>query len=457
MRLIWFGLLFFVGAAGPVIAADCIDPWRSNDPMSQLWAQRLPSTVFDRSPTSGAFGQALFGSFGGVDFAAVLESPCSQKVNLSGLNQQNYYAAVGSGAFLNLFLEFAREREARQLVNTDGVDKQIVEPRAAKSSFGWLPDAEKWRNRVAAEEPEIDQGKSACQLAIDELKAVACKDKSDTRCDIEKSYREVCLGTNDKATQGSCVAAVDAYLGQCFGGGTPPGDLGNAVSLCRVPNGGGDFEDYCSSSIAVTTIRGDYSPLLLTARHCLLSEMESTTPPVSFDLDQRCGFDGLSTRLSSYGQSSGDIAVIATSKDSVLFRGPDTVSALPIARPVLFARTYLGGFNSLAQSRNEVADKYNRNNQSPPKNLPSSFPIRSTLRWDASALCTIVKIEGDQITHTCQSASGTSGGALVQVDDNDDGTMPRLVGIHLGAPEKTSGAYNYGFALDPNTEINPRY
>ncbi len=458
MRLLWFGVLILLGAAEPAAAADCIDPWRSNGPLYQLIAPRLPSTVFNRNgPTSGAFGQSVFGSYGSVDFSAVLDSPCSRKVDLSVLTPDDYSSAVNSGLLLNLLLGFAVERDAKRLVDTDGFDKQIVEPRAAKSSFAGLPGAGDWNNRVAEENPEVDQGKSACQLAIDELKAVACRDEPDKRCDIETSYRRGCLDTRDKAIQGSCVVAVDNYLNLCFGRGVPPPGAESAVPLCRVTSDGRrNYEDYCSSSMAAVSINSYDRVFLLTAKHCLPSNVQTEKPPVSFDLVGGCSVNGLDNGLSHYGSDSADLALVEASRHSALFDGPRRVETPSIGRPVLFKRTYLGGFSSLAESRNEAAENYNRNNNPPPKNLPTSFPLRSTLRWDTSALCTIVKIDGDQLTHTCQSASGTSGGAIVQLDGSDNNGAPRLVGIHLGAPEKTSGAYNYGLALDPDTEIRPR-
>lgn len=113
-----------------------------------------------------------------------------------------------------------------------------------------------------------------------------------------------------------------------------------------------------------------------------------------------------------------------------------------------FAATAVGGFNSLAKARNLAVAGYNSNLDSPPPNLPSRFYGRGELIWDESALCTIVEADDRELKHTCQTASGGSGGPIVLT-----GESPRLVAVHRGAPEKTSGAFNFGTPLGRLDEL----
>lgn len=272
-----FGICFIVLSWGWSVdlapAQDgCITP---NDLSNLQFA--VPPGLIPRFFNAGmmAPSQGINVSQSDLNFSEVLSESCSRLISFSGLSPQEYRSAVDSGLVLNLLLGLARARDVAGLVSTEGPDRQIVEPRAALSEFGFSPGASDWRASVESEYAEVKDGKSLCQLAIDELKGVACGSTEDRSCNIEQSYRDRCVNTNDKAKQGACIVAADNYFAHCFGRWSPANEFvyRGLVPVCE------DATTYCSSSVASVSNR----LLVLTAHHC-------ASPSGGLELEEEGGF-----------------------------------------------------------------------------------------------------------------------------------------------------------------------
>ena len=314
-----------------------------------------------------------------------------------------------------------------------GNDQQIVSPVQAIGNFGVARGfaADAWVERVKmSEDARTANGALSCDAAISSLNLAICGDSSS--CQIEEKYREQCNQSNLSQDQFTlCLNAERNYIKACFGdvspawfdpnslttGGTDP-DSGLLCNATFFEFGGDDWGN------------GEFA--IATARHCLedaghhfdAMSLRWPRPSARFRLME-------ADRNLSPFEPTYDLAFLMGEGNGL----PDA-SELPTqgwlgsSRPELYAETVFVAYNLLSYYRAEMVRKNNHGFES----LSYFHPI------DASPLCTVVSYDPSSgvIQHTCQSSSGSSGGALIQYVN---GRMS-LVGVHLGFNDTSGNTWN---------------
>lgn len=301
-----------------------------------------------------------------------------------------------------------------------GVDEQTVDPALALSSFGNSFGASAWRSRV-----ENDMNYTStpadgpCSLAVKALYREVCG-SGRSGCPIEATYSSTCVNNLSGSEQDMrCVKVVDDYLAQCFGNSCMSGNqFRHNIQIHAVLKG--NSSGTCSSTIVNV---GELPSLQ--ALQFNYGEPFESVPVSAAHCQHRSGdtadrkFDGqawprqIEDRLENQSGLNSNVVVLPT-------KGP-TDSSMGLAAPEEFRETALLGFNALVELRNKVAQR----------NGIAEVP---TVVCDGSPLCTVVQINSGDLTHTCQSSSGTSGGPILQ-NIAQDGQDPewRIVGINEGS------------------------
>lgn len=303
---------------------------------------------------------------------------------------------------------------AQQWGSDDGPDRQVVSPDAALGEYGsgfgasWRSYVEQHPHYSPRSDPE-----ETCAYAVNELFDFACGDHHN--CEIEAKYDEKCLSDGlDEGTARRCVKVVGDYARQCFGEGCSPYTLKTIASLLRKS---GETVPFCSAATFVLpTPDSRPEPVLVTAPHCeeridddtvVFGRIQSAVLSSPARVERRqpdSPTDGITNRLTLYFVDD--------------FRANDFVPM----RPEIFKPTVFRGFNRLIASRNKVLESSVLSQAD-----LEGEPTYSALRCDSSRLCTVVKIDGDELWHTCQSTKGGSGGALYQ--DHGNGRVG-IVGVN---------------------------
>jgi len=135
-----------------------------------------------------------------------------------------------------------------------------------------------------------------------------------------------------------------------------------------------------------------------------------------------------------FQEQGSEDKIINVEVDQTAFK----IDPLLIGSPMLFARTELYAFNSIAFSRFNMMELNGRRNE------------RGFILADRSPLCTIVKINKrtGKLVHTCQSTLGSSGGVLYQIHEPNGRRMRKAVGLNEGAESRGQVHSNIGYQLN---------
>lgn len=297
--------------------------------------------------------------------------------------------------------------------------EQPISPIAATGTFGSGSVAgSAWRSSVEKSEAEkSENGLLTCEAALGMLKTFACGE--DTQCDIEKAYERKCwdeIDRNDTKTYAQCATVEHDYVASCFSGetfeeylqtfGTSTGTVLSDDILCNA---------------AAFEMKG--VPYGATAKHCLKGDnfMHSSLykgsmvhpKPHEMHLSSNPPF-----------HTDGDLAIMDVY--DLRFKHPILLKA---AAPETFAPTIFIAINRFSYLRHKLAIKFRKS-----EDQGSYYLV------DQSPLCTVVSYDRStgEITHTCQSSRGSSGGALIQkVNDRLS-----LVGIHVGYDDGNNNISN---------------
>lgn len=405
--------------------ADCLVP----DPSRLEPTTNADGSFVDvfRDGGGTAFFDSIVGSNGELLVERLGMDACGSRVDLSATDGVSYFAAIRNGAGLNILLGLSDWWNTIDDPFLEGVSSQIVEPQRAIDAYGGSGGGQ-WRERVEAAYPDVRKGQSTCQIAINELKALACGSATVAGCDVEDRYRSECVGASSRTRSGACVIAADNYFEHCFSGSRVDSvGLGSIALMCR-----GNDENYCTTSLVLQN--ETWEERALSANHCF-NEGAGMIRPVR---DGRELPFCQQTDTSSYASSDAD-------EDWYLYSSDIPAQFhLQLQAPTLFEVTAAGGLNVFAVIRNQAAKAYNTTTGSVPDNFPDAFEIISEIRWDSSVLCTVVEDGSTRLTHTCQSSRGTSGGPILQSPPG--GGPLRLVGINIGSGEVGPGPSNFGAA-----------
>lgn len=349
------------------------------------------------------------------------------------------YGYYGDAFSLEDFLEdfeFQEVAPYELLQRCPGCDQQVIEPTIALAAFGGLPGGNGWRQAVLASTAyrnDTPRGES-CTAAVRSLFQLVCG--GDESCEIEARYDDLCLNTQSAAVARSCVEVVDLYQNNCMGG--CPYDVWWTAGAGALTTGSLGYDGVqCSASVFRAEEGDRFLPPLefvgVTAPHCLPTLEVSTRVVLRgvtlWDIDPP--FDGFAN---AFPEEPPNFALVEPPLPDNRRQG-----WLTLGEPAAFVETVFMGFNSLIDSRNRVNDRF--------RIVESGF---SPFFCDASPLCTIVKIDGDTLVHTCQTTRGGSGGALIQRNPQGSGYGGwLLVGINNGSPDRGLVVGNEGYVLRP--------
>ncbi len=331
-----------------------------------------------------------------------------------------------------------------------GINEQPISPRKAIAQFRRpsLPGSNAWEMRVSERKTErANAGLMTCDAAISQLYHSICDDPDE--CVIEDAYQQKCdRNSLSEETYKLCYAAEETYSDACMNGLFP-----NGFKWDQFSSGGTSEEEdvLCNFTYFGYGASAD-EPFdqtgVVTARHCMEALSEHVEDAyLHLDLEKRQTTNLYQNHGNSLFGGPGELVFVGNDDEGL----PDFEewTILSSARPRLFSPTVFAGQNKLAYHRAEMVRKNERHNHLGNESWYHMI--------DASPLCTVVAYDSSagDMRHTCQTSSGSSGGALIQVVAG----IPRLVGVHVGFDDggnNTSNNAVFGYGSEfPELPVEP--